>query len=310
MSTNQFEPMSWDVPDEAQAAAEGGGAFTPLDDVNRNDAEEAGETLPTQDGPDLFAAAGEPEPAGFVIVDGEPLPEAGVIARLADDSEQAVALFRDPDAVRELTRSLTASLVLRVQMMHGTLKDVRPEGKVTQATVAPEVQLLADAYDTLTAVSKAVGTGAAEAQALLGDIVAEVVPDKADAGTGSVRVGDGHGSDVKVTRTQATKVQADTDVIVDVLVARMVTEHAATLTPPVAMKEVKAYADGLRQGISALLGLISPPTWKTTALDALATRLEDAQDFDNSIKLGHAYGRVAQGDPKTKVERVQRKAAK
>lgn len=242
------------------------------------------------------------------VVDDEPEPitaELAVIAQLADDSAQAVALFRDPDAVRTLTRELGASLVERVQLLGADAKSRRVDGKVTQAVVAGEVQVLADAFDTLTAVSNAVKRGATEAQALLGDVVAEVVPEKADAGTGSIKVGDGHGADVKVTRTQGTKVEAQSDTIVDVLVSKLLTDAAGGGE----LTDAKAYAAGAREAIAALLELMSPPGWKTTALDALAKQLEDAQDFDNAIRLGHAYGRVAQGDPKTKVERVQRKAA-
>ena len=249
----------------------------------------------------------EGELVGDDLPAGDFTDRALIPLRLAQGSARAVHVFRDPEAVRGLTRELQTDLLARLRQMDVDARAARREGRITASVVAPELQLWGDAYETLDAISRAIAAGAKEARALAGEVVAEVEPEKVH-GSASVRVGDGHGQDVKVTRTQPTEVAADTDKILDVLVAALadaLPDRKRTQALDVVAADGVAYARGARDALTQLQQLVSPLKWKTTALDAWARRLDDAEQYDLGVRLGHAYGRVAKGNPTVKIERVE-----
>lgn len=226
--------------------------------------------------------------------------EVALPARIAGDVTDAAQLWRDRDAVAKYADEIRRGVLAGVRSIAARARAQRPEGRVTASTVAQEVSILGDAHDALEAVADAVRAGASEAKGILGDVVLEVEPER-ELGTASVRVGDGHGGELKVTRSQGTRVAADTDAILDVLAASLGEDPELEI----------AYARGVRAGFAALLALIGPPAWKTTALDELRKSLEAREEYDLAIRLGHAYGRVSNDrPPSVKLERVEPKGAR
>lgn len=225
-----------------------------------------------------------------------------VPATLWQASGRAAALFRDADAVLDLSRRIKAGLVDHVHKIAAAAKAERREGEPTKSTLAPELSVLADAHDTLSAISKAIAEGASEAKGLAGEVALELAPDKA-LGSTSVRVGTGSGG-LKVTRTQGTKARVDDEDVVDVLTAYLLGHAGVTDTDD----PHGAYARGIREGIARFRDLVGPPAWKTTALDELVRTLEAADEHDLAIRLGHAFGRISSGNPTVKIERIEPKS--
>lgn len=226
-----------------------------------------------------------------------------VPATLWQASGRATALFRDPDAVLDLSRRITTGLVEHVHKIAADARAQRDERLRPSAVVlAPELSVLADAHDTLSAISKAIGVGAAEAKGLAGEVALEAAPDKA-LGSTSVRVGTGTGG-LKVTRSQGSKPRVDEEDVVDVLTAYLLGHSGVSDTDD----PHGAYARGARDMVARFRDLIGPPAWKTTALDELVRTLEAADEHDLAIRLDHAFGRVASGNPTVKIERIEPKS--
>lgn len=220
------------------------------------------------------------------------------VVELAHGTRSAALAWRDPDTVARHADDLRARVLESVRVLADEARARRrTEGKVTSSTVAAELALLGDAYDALSAVSSAIGDGAEETRKIAGEIVLDVEPER-EIGTASVRVGDGHGRDLKVTRSQASKASVRDDDVVDVIVAALLLDARD--------EEARAIAAGARAAIAQLRELVGPLGWKTTALDGFAKTLEDREKYDLAIRLGHAYGRVSVGEAKTKIERVER----
>lgn len=259
---------------------------------------------------DEQVAEEQAEAEGRVFFTDRDVP--GLVARYREEAvdqlvrgaRDAVVSWRDPDAVAAAADDLRSRVLSTVRVYAESARRERRPGRITSSTVAAELAVLGDAHAALVAASDAIKAGAEEARSIAGEIVAEVEPEKTK-GTATVTVGDGHGQRLKVTRTQATKAVADPAAIIDVLVAANLAELSRMGdVSHVSVDSARWYAEGLRNGIAALLEIIGPPAWKTSALDALAKGLEAREEYDLAIKLGHAYGRVAHGEPKTKIERV------
>lgn len=255
----------------------------------------------------------DPE-TGEIIDDESEIVEAEVIDELsssreielmptvfAQHGERAVQLFRDPEAIRTLTHDARLSLLGRLRGMAERQRALRDEGRPTAAVLAPEITLMADAHDTLSALSAVFKAGADEARVISGEIVVEIADDVRKSN--SVRVGDKHGTDVKVSRTVQTEVRVDEDEIVDVLVASLIAKCEQS---DQSWEGPAAYARGARDAIEQYRRLAASHSFKTSALDAYGRELDAAEQHALSIRLGHAYGRVSKGET-VKIERVERK---
>jgi hypothetical protein len=159
---------------------------------------------------------------------------------------------------------------------------------------------MADAHDTLRAIARVFDAGVQRTRSNRGERAVALADDPRRQS--SLRVGDAHGSDVKVTRTQPTEMRIDADAIVDVLVAELVGESveqgdriAATV-----------YAQGARDALTLYRSLTAAHTFKSSALDEHVRSLESRELFDLALRLGHAYGRVSKGEAQVKIERVER----
>lgn len=257
-----------------------------------------------------WALGNEPDPV--VPFDQQPVEDQkrDVVALIADDSGQAVALFRDPDEVQRMTRSLSGALVEQVRSVYAQARAPRvakygEKEPPTDVHVAEELRTMADARDTLTAIAKAIGTGAEEARAIAREILAEVAPDERKAKT--VRLADGHGWDLKVTRSQPTEAVVNLDDVQDVLAGSLLARYSRDMDDTLAGQ--RAYAHGIRAGMDALLGVLSKPGVRTTALDALVRTLEGEGEEDLALRLRHAYGRKAKGEPVVDLKREEPKGS-
>lgn len=226
---------------------------------------------------------------------------------LADGAVSAIALAADVDAFAgELRRDLER----RVDEQYGALVTLRPDGPVTEATVARELQWLADAHDVFVKIGAVFTEQARGVRSLAGDAVLEVRRDRdleRTGGSASVKVGArGTGEAVKVTATRSTDTFADDEPIVDVLVSHMLGRLPADAVDP------GAYAAGARDmadallGLHGVVGLLAAPKWKSTALDVLRELLESGDEPSRAlaVRLRAAYGRRPVGNVNTKIERV------
>lgn len=235
-------------------------------------------------------------------------------AIIAGDGAEAVRWFRDPDAVRTLSREAGKALLAQVRQLATDARGRRAEGRPTAAVLAPELTLMADAHDTLVAIQGVFGDAAKEARAIAGEVAHELADDPR-RGTTSVRVGSATGEDVKVTRTQPTKMQVREGDVVDVIVASLLdTFESSGITEEEADQYALgawsvAYARGARDAIALYRELAATHTFKSTALDDFGRRLEAAEQDALAIRLGHAYGRVSHGNAQVKIERVPAKDA-
>jgi hypothetical protein len=199
-----------------------------------------------------------------------------------------------------MTRALSGALVEQVRQVYVAARTPRvakhgPDRQPSEIEVAEELRTMADARDTLTAIAKAVTTGADEARAITAEVLAEVAPDERKAKT--VRLADGHGWDLKVTRSQPTKVEVRLEEVQDVLVAWSVSRYDTR------GNEAATYAEGVRAGMAVLLSVLASPSVKTTALDALVREVEGAGEEALALRLRHAYGRKSTGEPRVEIKR-------
>ena len=245
----------------------------------------------------------------FRVLDDAPVdaPAENLPAVLAGAVGLAVRDWTNPDEVGPFAGRLRAGIVDYVQGRHVELVAERPEGKrLTTAAAQPELVFLAQSSATLDAIGDAVKAGAKEARDLAGEVLVDLNGERAlKGGTVSERVSDQHGG-IRVTRTQATETVVDREQVVDVLVASLVDKLEKDGLEDAG--ELRAYALGMRDGIAALVGLVSPLKWKTTAIDALVQELERRELEPLAIRLDHAQGKKPKGNPSTKVERTAAKA--
>lgn len=231
------------------------------------------------------------------LVDVLPVSMAGLAAE--------AVVFPARGELAAFAGNLGSAVEDRINALYGAVLAKRPAGKPTEATVGPEVELLANISD----LGKTLGTVFARmdtsARSLLQDVVLEVRADRdveKRGGSASVRVGVRAGEDVKVTATQPTVVHTDTPGIVDVLVPHLLDSH-----PDV---DVSGFAAGARAmaaillGLGEVNGLLASPKWKSTALDALRNDIERAGTPGLPGRLDAAYGRKPSGNVQTTVERV------
>lgn len=266
---------------------------------------------------DADTAARIAPPLGGLSVGFDPPPTTLVDllpARLADDTSQAVALPGRGE-LAAFAGNLRAALDDRVNALYGAALAARPDGPVTEATVGPELAVLASVSDLGRIMADVFGRMDKGARALASDVVLEVKrPDPSRSlehtgGSASVRVGVRAGEDVKVTVTQPTETFTDTPGIVDVVVAYHVSRIPTALGAQPAV--VGAYAEGARDMAQLLLGLdgvpslLASPKWKSSALDALRRDLERSTEPGLAGRLDAAYGRRPVGNLQTTVERVE-----
>ena len=249
----------------------------------------------------------ERHPAGSQLATRSSLP-----AVLAGTVGQAVRDWTNPDEVGPFAGSLRAGIVDYVQGRHVELVAQRPEGKrLTTAAAQPELVFLAQSSATLDAIGDAVKAGAKEARDLAGEVLVDLTGERAlKGGTVSERVSDQHGG-IKVTRTQPTETVVQQEHVLDVLVAHLLDLREHDEEAGAREQAWQGYyARGVREGVAALLELVSPLKWKTTAIDALVQELERRELEPLAIRLDHAQGKKPKGNPSTKVERTPAKAAK
>lgn len=253
-----------------------------------------------------YAEPQQPDPLGTAT------EVAALPAVFAQQGARAVQLFRDPDAVQTLTHEATKGLLARLEGIAADARAQRAEGRVTPSVLAPELTLMGDAHDTLQALEAVFHAGRERARAIAGELVHELPGDDTRQST-SVKVGDAHGTDLKVTRTQPTKVHVDQDELVDVFVSLLLGRWEADRrglpeVPLTSVDTARAYSMGARAAIDLYRAHTAAHTFKTTALDELTRVLEGEGQDALAIRLGHAYGRASHGDPQVKMERATRKA--
>ena len=287
----------------------------PWDDVPLFDAPPPPwEDVPLFDSPNTEPPPWEsPTAPAFDPATGEVLePEADLPDAAVDDGSWDVglvaltptALAASASDTAAFTRSLREAIDGRLAAEYDRLRDGRDPAKPLTVAVEPELRYLTSAADTFAAVARVFTDAAAHARGQAGDIVLEVKPDDAErlerkGGTASLRVGrtSSGGESVKVTVRQATETFADTDAILDVLVAHLID---AVEPPPALAPEwsEETLAIGARALAAAVRDLTSPWSWKSSALDVLAGQLDDAL----KARLVAAYGRRPKGDPRTEVK--------
>lgn len=254
--------------------------------------------LPDRTDPPEVWRAGRPDDVlvGTVV-------EVPTTTQLVGAAGEAMTEWRGA-AVAQRAAEVGDALVAHLRYVHGEHVTARPSGRVTNAVVQPELVWLAGAADTLGAIAGAFTTAHREARDLAGEVVAEVRPDKADAGSATVKVGGGSatGGTIKVTRTQPTQVATDTDALIDLLPAWLLSQEYTSTTAQ--DESAGNYAAGARDALALLLQLTSPPKWKSTALDQLAVAMANADEGDLAARLAKAYGRVAHGEARTTIEHV------
>lgn len=241
--------------------------------------------------PDSVAAGWAEEP--------EQLP-----AVLARDTGRALADWRDPDLVTKAVGDVRRRVLEEVRGQYGQVLTGRPEGRVTEATVAPELAFLTSAHYALAQLADAIKAGADEARQIAGEVLVDVSGDERKRAT--VKVADVYGG-IVAKREVPSEVSVRQDDVLDVLVASLLAEWAVTDTGAAGNPEATAYARGARDALAALLPLTSPPKWKSTALDALTRKLEEAGEDALALRLSHAYGRVSKGNPRVTLEREEAK---
>lgn len=219
--------------------------------------------------------------------------------------------------LQTFTRELREQLNARVDELYGAAFAQRPkrmsgehELPPSKAEVAGELQTLAAMHDQLTTVGKVFTDTAKSVQTIAADVLMETLPgERADAieragGSASLTVGDPRGN-VRVSVTQPRVTVVDQDKLMGVMLDALVQAYTSSLDADEhAQVSVEVYALGARDAIAQLLQLISPPSWKITALDLYRTHLEAAGLGELAQQLQQAYGRKPKGKPQTKIERV------
>ncbi len=247
--------------------------------------------MPDEHTPGLGESANFP-----VSANGGPLPDRAVI--VARDT----AAMTDPDTVLAFATETRRRVLGAVRDLYQQHRERRRPGRLTEAHVAPELVFLAGAADALDALADAIRAGAQEARSITGDVIADVkLAEQGDTRIGTVRlkVGAPDGSVISVKRTQPSKLDVNAPTVLDVIVAERIGVQQRGGAEPA---DVLTYRTGLRDMARELQRLASL-SWRTSALDHLATQLEQADEHDLAIRLRHAYGRKPHGDPKIELKR-------
>lgn len=199
---------------------------------------------------------------------------------------------RDAAEIATGGKALRDELVATVrQIVDEQIRTLPAEPPTSSTELRPQATRLADLADLLETVAGAFSAAAKEAKGATGELVTVLGH--------PIRVGDGYGSDLRVTLEQRRELSVDHAVVDDVLVAAAL--------PPADVPGV-SYLHGYRAGIVALRALLSSsPTYRSTALDALVGDLEDRGLDDLALRLGKAYGKIDKGEPTVKIERLEPK---
>ncbi len=229
----------------------------------------------------------------------EHTPSAEVAVQVDTAAHDALLTLTNPDTVLAVATDARRRVLGTVRDLYERIRSARRPGRLTEAHIAPELVFLAGAADALDALADAIRAGAQEARSIAGDVIADVkLAEQGDTRIGSVslKVGVPDGSVISAKRTQPSKLDVNANAILDVLVPYKLVSAAANGYEPI------AYATAFRDGCAHLMRLASL-SWRTSALDHLATQLEQADEHDLAIRLRHAYGRKPHGDPKIELKR-------
>lgn len=272
------------------------------------------DSTPDFDAPVFDPTTGEVLDAGTQAALTDPFPEATPVVVLDGPTELAALGIRSVDGAQgnvvQFARELGEALTARVRERYGIARKMRHVRTTADGVELPpfetevvgELQTLADMADVLAALGKAFTAASGEARALAGEVVADVHYERnieRTGGSASIRVGS-RGGTVKVTTTQPTEPFVDEAEVVDVVVADLV----GTVAGQLSKARVEGYAQGARDAIPAVFGLMSPPAWKTTALGGLVTNLQSRGERDLSERLARSYGRRPKGNAQVKIERT------
>lgn len=239
------------------------------------------------------------------ILNPEP-PADDTTAELAivipDDAHAAMLTFRDPASREAWVRAARHEMSQRVDglLTIATEQRIDAGDKALPVTLAPEARLVADIVDTLEGVKAIAQAGIDVAKGGAEALLAEHGPLKL-MGSQSQRYPAGMGATIKVERSQRTETTIDADVIGDVIVGHLRDAYVDSADDGI-------YADGVRDGIAALLRLMPAPKWSVTAVRQLIAELEATEDQDaqtRAIRLTHAIGTRATGNPSVKITREE-----
>lgn len=226
-------------------------------------------------------------------------PEAAPVAAPAGPGPLVAGVDLRADA-HAYAGELRRALEDRVALEYDALLAERPDGPL-EVAVQPELRYLADASAVFAELGKVFTDLSRRTRGMAGDLVLESRPSAAErieksGGSASTRVRSSAG-EVKVTTTQPTETFAETDQLVDVLVAHLVGDLGSGVTSAGAAE----YAAGARAMARALQDVTSPWSWKSSALDALRRAMPDAL----AARLAKAYGRRPKGEARTTIEAVK-----
>lgn len=297
-------PTDQDAPDDLDLVVE-----VVIPDRGEKYAAPAGETVDAEivDDDDLVDAE---------IPDDETTTDVEVSAAVIDLRDADVLLSDlggDPGKLQTVASSMKET-VLEVVRRRG---DVRRKARIerldgaspTSSTdVRKELAGAADDADVLTALAGAFTAGAVEAKGIAGELLDEL-PGRGGKPRQSMKAADGHGFEITLKREARKELDVTHDEVVDVLVSALLASAQEATTGgqgPLAahVMPAKVYADAARTAIAAYRDLLSTnPTYRSTALDSLATRLEDADDDTLAVRLRKAYRRVEKGEPTVKIDR-------
>ena len=244
--------------------------------------------------------------------EAQPAPTA--ISDLETATWAVATLGATPDDLHALVSDTRTAGKRRLALMADALRR-RREGKVAEhgrptssADVVMEVTAFADAGDAFAAVARMFTELAADAHGY-----AAQAAEEASVNGRPVRVGDAHGTDVKVSWEQRTKPSVDLDRLLPVLVddaARLLPTRDGETAEGLAQRGAD-YRSAVREGMDTVLRL-GRMDWSTAKLEALARTMEAEATDDaarRSLALTHSYGRVDVGEPKPKVTREAPKGA-
>jgi hypothetical protein len=220
-----------------------------------------------------------------------------ILDELADDTARRDQLVRQgKDAVLSAIRGRADERRAAREAKLGE------DGTPSTADLRREAVGAADDSENLTALAGIFLAGATEAKQIAGELLDDL-PQRGGKPRASLKVGDGHGFELTVTRSKRTEVAVDADKVIGVLVPWLV-GHDTSGRPRDWVEDAAAYAQGAREALGLFRSLLAAsPGFKSTALDSLVKRLQNADEDDLATRLTAAYGRVEKGEPSVKLER-------
>lgn len=241
----------------------------------------------------------EPDPSTDVVTSTAAI-DLRAVDELLDDLSDPKRLT---DTVGSMRETILDVVRRRADLRHADrVERLGDEGPTSSTDVRREAVGAANDHDALSALAGAFTAGATEAKLIAGELLDEL-PGRGGKARASLKVADGNGFDLSIVRSRATELAVDVEEVVDVLVAHLVADAAGTEALDLKTHPSKVYAAGIRSGIDALFDLLASPKFKSTALDSLATRLEDADDDSLAVRLRKSYAKREKGNPSVKVER-------